>query len=348
MNTQSKQTAVVVCPGRGTYNKEELGYFHRFHADKLNILDPIDELRSRKSRKSVKELDNASRYQMKQHTAGENASALIYACAKGDYESIDLSQYDIKAITGNSMGWYIALALSNTLNTQASIELINTMGSMMTSGLIGGQLIYPVVDENWHIDNQLIAEVEKAKALAGTVQGAEVYDSIYLGGYLVLGGNQEALEILLKALPPAQERYPMPLHNHAAFHTPLLKSISIQAKEQLGLSLFQTPSVPLVDGRGHIWQPYAADLKALHAYTLGHQVTETYDFSKAMEVSLKEFAPDKLIVLGPGATLGGAIGQCLVQNQWLNISTKADFIQKQKEEPFVLSMGMPEQRQLVV
>jgi acyl transferase domain-containing protein len=348
MATQQKQTAVVICPGRGTYNKEELGYFHRFHADKHDILKTIDLHRAKQGQVSVEELDSATRYQMKKHTAGENASALIYACAKGDYESIDLSQYDIKAITGNSMGWYIALALSNALNTEASIELINTMGSMMTSGIIGGQLIYPIVNENWHIDEQLVAEVEKAKALIDSMQDAEIHDSIYLGGYLVLGGNQVALDTLLKILPSVQDRYPMPLHNHAAFHTPLLNAISTKAKEQLGVSLFQAPSIPLIDGRGHIWQPYATNVKALRDYTLGHQVTETYNFTKAIEVSLKEFAPDKLIILGPGATLGGAIGHCLVQNQWLDMSTKADFIQRQKAEPFVLSMGMPEQRQLVV
>jgi acyl transferase domain-containing protein len=348
MTTQQKQTAVVVCPGRGTYNKEELGYFHRLHADKLNILDVIDQHRQDHNQVSIKELDSAARYQMKKHTAGENASALIYACAKGDYESINLAQYDIKAMTGNSMGWYIALALSNALNTEASIELINTMGSMMTSGIIGGQLIYPVVDENWHIDEQLIAEVEKAKILVDSMQGSDVHDSIYLGGYLVLGGNQAALDTLFKVLPTIQDRYPMPLHNHAAFHTPLLNPVSTKAKEQLGVSLFQTPKIPLVDGQGKVWQPYATDIKALREYTLGHQVTETYNFTKAVEVSLKEFAPDKLIILGPGATLGGAIGQCLVQNQWLNIKTKADFIQKQKEDPFVLSMGIQEQRQLVV
>ncbi|TDF36668.1 ACP S-malonyltransferase [Alteromonadaceae bacterium M269] len=348
MTPPRKETAVVVCPGRGTYNKDELGYFHRHHSDKLYILEPIDALRTQLEQVSVSELDKAARYQMKMHTAGENASALIYACAKGDYESIDLNQYDIKAITGNSMGWYIALALSNALNAQSSIELINTMGSMMTDGIIGGQLIYPVVDENWHVDPQLLQEIDKAKALVANIEGAEVYDSIYLGGYLVLGGNQLALEALQKALPPIQDRYPMGLHNHAAFHTPLLDSISKKARAVLSPTLFQTPDVPLVDGRGHIWQPYATNLDALYEYTLGHQVTEPYDFSKAIEVSLKEFAPDKVIILGPGATLGGAIGQCLVQHQWLEIGNKADFIQKQKEMPFVLSMGMPEQRTQVV
>lgn len=347
MSHQRKQTAVVICPGRGTYNKEELGYFHRFHTDKSDILKPIDALRAHEGQVSVKDLDTASRYEMKKHTAGENASALIYACAKGDYASINLGQYDIKAITGNSMGWYIALALSKALDTDASIKLINTMGSMMASGIVGGQLIYPVVDDQWHINKQLVTEIEKAKALIGSMKGAEIHDSIYLGGYLVLGGNKEALDTLLKVLPPLQDRYPMVLHNHAAFHTPLLESISAKAKQQLSVNLFQTPDIPLIDGRGHLWQPYATDTAALHEYTLGHQVTETYNFSKAIEVSLKEFAPDKLIILGPGTTLGGAIGQCLVQNHWLNINSKNDFIERQKADPFILSMGMAEQRQVV-
>jgi acyl transferase domain-containing protein len=251
---------------------------------------------------------------MKKHTAGENASALIYACAKGDYESIDLSKYDIQAITGNSMGWYIALALSQALNPAASIELINTMGSMMTSGVIGGQLIYPIVDQHWHVDHQLLSEIDKAKGMVAAMQNAELHDSIYLGGYLVLGGNETALNALLKILPPIQNKYPMPLHNHAAFHTPLLQSISAKAKELLPPNLFQKHQIPLVDGRGHIWQPYATDRENLWDYTLSHQVTQTYNFSAAMEVSLKEFAPDKLIILGPGATLGGAVGQCLVRS----------------------------------
>ena len=134
MSTKTKKTALVVCPGRGTYNKPELGYLARFHSDKKELLGTIDENRLRSGQLTVSELDGLSRYSMAKHTAGENAASLIYACAAGDFVDIDLSAYDIVGVTGNSMGWYIALAVSQALNAANGAELINTMGSMMTGG----------------------------------------------------------------------------------------------------------------------------------------------------------------------------------------------------------------------
>jgi [acyl-carrier-protein] S-malonyltransferase len=344
---KSKQRAVVICPGRGTYNKEELGYFHRLHSDKKDILTVIDAHRLSKGQTPVAELDSQDKYSMRLHSAGENASSLIYACAQGDFQSIDTDQYDIVAVTGNSMGWYIALAVSGALAPDAAIELINTMGSMMTNGVIGGQLIYPVVDDNWQRDEALVTHIRQWMTEVNQSPEAEVHDSIYLGGYLVIGGNQAGLDMLSKLLPPLQDRYPMQLFNHAAFHTPMLQGISDKAKQLLAKDLFQAANLPLIDGRGKIWQPYSTDLDALYDYTLGSQVVDPYDFSAAIEVALKDFAPDKLIILGPGATLGGAVGQCLVANRWHNINNKTDFITCQKSDPFVLAMGMEEQRKLV-
>ncbi|GGD73122.1 acyl carrier protein [Lacimicrobium alkaliphilum] len=343
----AKQTAVVICPGRGTYNKDELGYFRRNHADKGHILDVIDSYRHGQGQMPVSELDAMSAYNMRQHTAGENASALIYACARGDFEAIDTEQYEIVAVTGNSMGWYIALAMAGALGEQQSIELINTMGSMMAGKLIGGQMIYPVVDENWLPDRALQADIQNWMAEANHQSGAEVYVSIYLGGYLVLGGNDKGLKEMEQRLPKVQDRYPMRLFNHAAFHTPLLKSISEKARQVLPTSLFSKPTLPLIDGQGKIWQPYSTELDALYRYTLDTQVVAPYDYSAAIMVALKEFAPDKLIILGPGATLGGATGQCLIQNRWQGITDKAGFISRQQQDPLLLAMGMAEQRSLV-
>lgn len=343
----AKQTAVVICPGRGTYNKDELGYFRRHHSDKGHILDVIDSYRHSQGQMPVSELDAMGTYNMRQHTAGENASALIYACAKGDFEAIDSEQYEIVAVTGNSMGWYIALAMAGALGEQQSITLINTMGSMMAGKLIGGQMIYPVVDENWLPDRALQANIYHWMAEANNQSGAEVYVSIYLGGYLVLGGNDKGLKEMEQRLPKVQDRYPMRLFNHAAFHTPLLRGISEKARQILPASLFSKPKLPLIDGQGKIWQPYSTELDALYRYTLDTQVVAPYDYSAAIAVALKEFAPDKLIILGPGATLGGATGQCLIQNRWQSISDKAGFISRQQQDPLLLAMGMPEQRSLV-
>lgn len=346
--TTKKQRVVVVCPGRGTYNKEELGYFHRFHQDKLHLLEVIDAHRAEQGQPTVSELDLMPNYSMKIHTAGENASSLIYACALGDFHAIDRDKYEIVAVTGNSMGWYIALATAGALSPEHSIELINTMGSMMKDGVIGGQLIYPIVDDNWQKDvarEQLVwQKVTEVNELAG----AHVYLSINLGGYLVFGGNKLGLSALTQALPVIEDRYPMNLFNHAAFHTPLLAETSEQAMQQLAKTMFQAPKVPLIDGEGHIWQPYATDTDKLWQYTLSTQVTCPYNYSKAIEVAVKEFAPDKLVILGPGATLGGATAQALIEQHWLDMHNKADFIAKQKQDPFILAMGMQQQREFVV
>lgn len=39
------------------------------------------------------------------------------------------------------------------------------------------------------------------------------------------------------------------------------------------------------------------------------------NFSKAIEVAIKELAPDKLIIFGPGATLGGAVAQSFIDHE---------------------------------
>ncbi|NRA43202.1 MAG: hypothetical protein HRU21_12980, partial [Pseudomonadales bacterium] len=214
-DTLVKKRVVVICPGRGTYNKEELGYLQRHHSDKTEIVALIDDYRAEKQQKSVAELDGMEKYSMATHTAGENASALIYACALADFQSINRDAYEVVAVTGNSMGWYIALAVAGALNTESSIELINTMGSMMKDGVVGGQLIYPIIDENWQIQQTIKQQVLMYLAEANEHKDHEVYVSIELGGYLVFGGNKSGLKALEKLLPIVQDRYPMNLFNHA-------------------------------------------------------------------------------------------------------------------------------------
>ena len=100
----------------------------------------------------------------------------------------------------------------------------------------------------------------------------------------------------------------------------------------------------MIDGRGEIWWPNATDATALRDYTLGAQVTETYDFTKAIQVAAREFAPDVFIVTGPGGTLGGAIAQSLIGIDWDGIGGKAAFQVRQSEGPILIAMGRDDQR----
>jgi hypothetical protein len=45
--------------------------------------------------------------------------------------------------------------------------------------------------------------------------------------------------------------------------------------------------------------------------------------------------------------LGGAIGQILVQNNWQNLDSKKAFSERQNNDPYLVSMGMKEQKNLV-
>jgi [acyl-carrier-protein] S-malonyltransferase len=138
------------------------------------------------------------------------------------------------------------------------------------------------------------------------------------------------------------------LAGHAAFHTTFMQGASDKALSLWPAARFNQPQLPLIDGRGQIWPNFGSDLAALQRYTLQHQVCQTYDFSKALQVAVKEFAPQHIILLGPGASLGGAVAQSLIEINWQGLSSKQDFIAAQQSEPpYVLSMGITEQRLLL-
>lgn len=335
-----KKRLVVICPGRGSYTKETLGYLKKHRPKIDDFISDIDGRRRARGEVTISDLDNAEVFSPGTHTKGENASTLIYACSYADFQSIDLEKNEIVAVTGNSMGWYLALSFAGALDWAGSFDVINTMGSMMKEKIIGGQLIFPLIDGDWKKSAEL-SDLLKEAILKTRNEGPEfeVYPSIHLGGYAVIGGTPKGLSFLMKALPKI-ENYPFQLVNHAAFHTPLLTETSARAFEVLPTDIFSKPKLPLIDGQGKIWQPYSTDTEALYQYTLGHQVVATYDFTKAVTVALKEFAPDNLVLLGPGNSLGGSIGQILVENEWESIRSKADFSARQKADPYLISMGL--------
>ncbi len=64
-------------------------------------------------------------------------------------------------------------------------------------------------------------------------------------------------------------------------------------------------------------------------------------------MAIKEFCPDNLVLLGPGNTLGGAVGQILIKNKWNGIDSKKSFSDKQLNDTYLISMGINDQRKMV-
>src|SRR5688500_15505909 len=100
-----KKRIVVICPGRGTYTKETLGYLKAHGAFIQDFIKDIDQRRKQLNEPTITELDYASEFKPQLHTRGEHASPLIYACSYADFMAINRDRYDIVAVTGNSMGW---------------------------------------------------------------------------------------------------------------------------------------------------------------------------------------------------------------------------------------------------
>jgi acyl transferase domain-containing protein len=338
------KTAVVICPGRGTYTKTELGYLRRHLADRA-LLAAFDGARAALGQETLTALDGAAAYSVARHTRGDNASALIYAATLGDFRAID--GVEVVAVTGNSMGWYSALACGGALTAEAGFGVVNTMGTLMQEALIGGQLVHPHMGEDWAPNPgrkaELLAKVAEIDARPGHVLAL----SIDLGGLLVLAGDDAGLKAWEAEIPPEQGRFPMRLSNHAAFHTHLQAPVAERGRARLSPDLFSQPKLPMIDGRGAIWWPGATDTGALWDYTLGHQVTESYDFTDAIRIAAREFAPDLFIVTGPGTTLGGAVAQSLILAGWRGMGSKTDFQTRQQTAPLLVSMGMEDQRAIV-
>lgn len=341
-----KEKALVICPGRGTYNAAELGYLQRFHGGGGAFVERLDALRRETGQPTITQLDSAEKFVPSRHLTGDNASLLIYACAMADFAAIDRERFDIVAVTGNSMGWYLALICAGILEFDAGARLVNNMGTLMHGRGTGGQIVWSLCDDDWRMT---AAKEEKLRQILAQAADEDrgVHISIRLGGMIVFAGDDAALTWLMANLP-RDDRFPMRINHHAAFHSPLLRDIIPAARAQNSPADFGGGAVAAIDGGGKIWAPKAFDPAAIYDYTLGAQISQTYDFSRAVQVAAFEYMPDRVILLGPGTTLGAPTAQALIASGWRGLTGKADFLARQNDDPILLSCAIDAQRTIAL
>ncbi len=347
------ERAIVFCPGRGSYTAAQLGSLHllphepRF--DELRaVLESVDERRVEAGDDAILEMDAADRFGSR-FLRGENAAPLILAVTALEFQRLDLDKIRVVGVGGNSMGWYSALYCAGAWSIESVFEAVQTMGAMTRDGTIGGQVVYPVVDPSWRRDPQRVEVVQEALASAAE-RGHRVGHSVRFGGFAVLWGDEEGVAAMLGELPRAtlgEQEYPLRLPGNSAFHSDLMAEASARARAELPDLPWTCPRQPLIDGRGAQWRPLTTEVDALRDYTFGHQVLETFDFTAAVRTALREYAPDRIIALGPGESLGGAIAHVLVQERWQGISGREAFLERQRDDPIVISLARPDQAQRV-
>ncbi len=329
--------ALIVCPGRGSYGRAQLGSLASRHP----IVFALDRFRARLGRQTISALDGAPEYAPHLHVAGEHASLLTFASTAVDLAAIARDKLDIVGVTGNSMGFYTALYAAGALDLDAAARLVETLGHYQAGHVIGGQLLYPVVGDDWR------PSAAAADAVRAALDHPSIHVSIRLGGTIVLGGDALGLEHARRVLPPIDRggvRYPVQLPMHSAFHTELMAQTAERAQRDLADLPIRSPAITLIGGDGVVYRPWASPA-ALRAYTLGPQITLPFDFTRAIATAVGELAPDVVVLPGPGDALGSAIAQTLIARHWRGLGDRAAFAAVQaSDQPIVLAMQRADQR----
>jgi len=324
--------AALFCPGRGSYTKRTMKLLPEEHP----WVAEAETLRAEYGLPPLLELDRA-RWHGDTHLRPDHASPLIYV-----HSMLDAAQarqeHDVVCIGGNSMGWYTAVAAAGALSFADGFRLVQEMALLQMEFADGGQILYPLIDDQWRIDPKMERRIGEAlHALAG-----ETYPSIALGGYAVLAGTEKGVEQLLETLPPVEmgpSLFPYRLKHHGPYHTPLLEGVARKAAAQLMRLGWQPPEIALIDGRGVRFPPWTTDAHELAAYTLGAQIATPFGFTTSVRFALREYAPDLVVLPGPGNTLGSICGQVMVMEGYKGVRSRDDFERVQAgDAPVIWSM----------
>ena len=95
----------------------------------------------------------------------------------------------------------------------------------------------------------------------------------------------------------------------------------------------------LVDGRGVRFTPWSTDPDELAEQSLRGQGATTYDFATSLRVALREYAPDVVLLPGPGGSLGASCAQIAVGEGYRGLRSRSEFEAAQAgPTPLLLSM----------
>ena len=340
--------AAVAFPARGSYGPASLGSLPAAHP----WVRRADQLRAEVGLPPLSALDRAPGFDPAVHLRAANASPLTFLCGLLDAERI-AGDHEVVVVVASSTGWYTALAASGSLEFDDAFRLVQTMALLAEEPIEnddpGGQLVYPLTDDQWRSDPAYAATLASALGEHANGHGSAddgsaggVHRSLELGAFTVLSGTGAGLERVAGALSPVQvgsRRFPLRPAMQEAWHTPA-RAGTVRAAERLLSELtWSAPNVTLVDGRGARFTPYSTDPNELAHHTIVEQPTMTYDFAASLRVALRDYSPDVVLLPGPGASLGEVCAQLIVAEGYRSIRTRADLEAVQAgSSPILLSM----------
>ena len=329
--------AAVAFPARGSYGPASLHSLLPAHP----WVRRADQLRREYDLPALSALDAAAQFDPAAHLRSANASPLTFLSSLLDAERI-AGDHEVVVVVASSTGWYTALAASGALEFDDAFRLVQTMALLAEEPIAGddpgGQLIYALTDAEWRPDPERTSALEAVLAR----QADGVHRSLELGAFSVLSGTGDGIAGVAADLPSVDigtRRFPFRAAMQEAWHLPLRAEAAEQAAEKLATLTWAAPNVTLVDGRGFRFTPWSTDPLELANHTIREQPISTYDFASSLRVALREYAPDVILLPGPGASLGEVCAQLLVAEGYRGIRTRAELEEAQGgSTPILLSM----------
>ena len=329
--------AAVAFPGRGSYGPTSLGSLRADHP----WVRRADELRAAAGLEPLAAIDRADRFDPELHLRPSNGWPLVFLCSLLDAERI-ADDHEVVVVVASSTGWYTALVASGALGFDDGFRVVQEMAAAAEAPLEGpsrpAELIYPLTDEAWR---PAPGQLDGLRGALGGVDGDAAL-AVDLGAFAVVAGTTDGIETVAARLPRVStpdRTFPLRLASADAWHTPLRAKAVERAAEGLGDLAWDRPNVTLVDGRGVRFTPWSTDPTELAELSLRGQGATTYDFATSLRVALREYAPDVVLLPGPGGSLGAACAQVAVAEGYRGIRSRSEFEAAQAgPAPLLLSM----------
>ena len=336
---ERRHRAIVVAPGRGSYNGTHAKYFNRYERLRRVGHEPsaMRRINAHRCRRGLPSVDDLVTSPFFQQLRKSNPNILTFTAGVSDYAT--LSDYNVQCIVSNSIGWYTALALADVIEIEHALDLLHVAGETAPDG---GQVVYPLIDANWHPDPEAQLHVDRVLAEVNARDGNYAAVSLQFGGFVVLAGNGAAIEDLSSKLPTVvrgHRTYPHVLVGNPPAHTRLMKKVGRELSKASSSEMWHEPTVPIVDGFGRLWSSRDGCADALRRYTVGPYVTDLFDFTVAVQTALNVFQPDRIVLLGPGDNHAGAIAQAIVDMGYRGIRSRNAFFEAQAETKLLVLAG---------
>lgn len=321
---------VLVLPGAGGYGRSSL---HSLPADHPRVTE-ADAFRRDAGLPTLSELDAADVFEPSLHGQAIHAQPLAYLIGAIQAEVAQREHRSV-AVLGSANGWYTALVVAGVLSFGDGLRLVHELAYTEQQSP-SSAVIYPLTDAAWRPQPALRAALDAA---LGAVDG-ELTALLDLGAFVVVGGSPDAIGRLIPKLRPVQigeQRYPRRVAGTRLHGGTPLPEASVAHLAALD---WRRPSVTLIDGRGARHTPWGADPAVLRDYTLNALRAEPYRFATGLRVALREYAPDGLLLLGPGRSLANGVAQAIVAEGYHGLRSRSAFEAMQRStSPVVLGVG---------